>query len=274
MQSICSNEPVRLLQQMSFSLLAKAESLKYETGKLPFMIDDYRERLAKRMAGEITLSEDPGKTMKKWREVFGITQTQLANHLDISSSVISDYEGGRRKSPGSSTIKRIVEGLIDLDEFNGGHVIHAFSRMMDTELSTDVIMDMREFAVPIPARVLSEAVQGEVIVNEHLMEREIFGYTVIDSIRCISEMTSDEFTKLYGWTTERALIFTQVSRGRSPMIAIRVKGLRPALIVLHGPSTIDDPVAIKLAEVERIPLVLSSADSVEAMIRGLRSMPM
>lgn len=238
------------------------------------MIDDYKERLAKRMAGEITLSEDPGKTMKKWREVFGIAQTQLAEQLSISSSVISDYEGGRRKSPGSNTIKKIVEGLIDLDELNGGHVIHAFSRMMDTELSTEVIIDMREFAVPIPAKVLSKAVEGEIIVNEQLMEREIFGYTVIDSIRCISEMTSDEFTKLYGWTTERALIFTQVSRGRSPMIAIRVKGLKPALIVLHGPASVDDPVAIKLAEVERIPLILSKAESVESMIRGLRSMPM
>jgi putative transcriptional regulator len=238
------------------------------------MINDYKERLAKRMAGEITLSEDPGKTMKKWREVFGITQTQLADHLNISSSVISDYEGGRRKSPGSSTIKKIVEGLIDLDELNGGHVIHAFSRMMDTELSTEVIIDMREFAVPIPAKTLLKAVQGEVIVNEQLMNREIFGYTVIDSIRCISEMSSDEFTKLYGWTTERALVFTQVSRGRSPMIAIRVKGLKPALIVLHGPDSIDDPVAIKLAEVERVPLVLSRTDSVESMIRGLRSMPM
>lgn len=238
------------------------------------MVDDSKERLAKRMAGEITLSDDPGKTMKKWREVFGITQTQLAEHLDISSSVISDYEGGRRKSPGSSTIKKIVEGLIDLDELHGGHVIHAFSRMMDPELSTDVIIDMREFAVPIPAAKLLEAVQGETVANDHLMGREIFGYTVIDSIRCISEMSSDEFTRLYGWTTERALIFTRVSRGRSPMIAIRVKGLRPALIVLHGPSTIDDPVALKLAEVERIPLILSKADSVESMIRGLRSMPM
>jgi putative transcriptional regulator len=238
------------------------------------MIADYKERLAKRMAGEITLSEDPGKTMKKWREVFGITQTQLAEHLDISSSVISDYEGGRRKSPGSSTIKKIVEGLIDLDELSGGHVIHAFSRMMETELSTEVIMDMREFAVPISARVVQKAVAGEVVANEQLMEREIFGYTVIDSIRCISEMTSDEFTKLYGWTTERALIFTQVSRGRSPMIAIRVKGLKPALIVLHGPSSIDDPVAIKLAEVERVPLILSRSDSVDTLIRALRSMPM
>jgi len=226
------------------------------------------------MAGEVTLSQDPGKTLKKWREVFGITQTQLAGYLDISSSVISDYEGGRRKSPGCTTIKKIVEGLIELDDLNGGHVIHAFSRMIDTELSTEVIIDMREFAVPIQAEILLKAVEGEIIVNQDLLNKEIFGYTVIDSIRCISEMSSDEFTKLYGWTTERALIFTQVSRGRSPMIAIRVQGLKPAVIVLHGPASIDDPVAIKLAEVERIPLILSRAESVDTMIRGLRSMPM
>jgi putative transcriptional regulator len=238
------------------------------------MIDDYKEKLAKRMAGEVTLSQDPGKTLKKWREVFGITQTQLAEYLEISSSVISDYEGGRRKSPGCTTIKKIVEGLIELDDMSGGHVIHAFSRMIDTELSTEVIIDMREFAVPIQAEILLKAVEGDIIVNQDLLDKEIFGYTVIDSIRCISEMSSDEFTKLYGWTTERALIFTQVSRGRSPMIAIRVQGLKPALIVLHGPSSIDDPVAIKLAEVERIPLILSRAESVDSMIRGLRSMPM
>ena len=238
------------------------------------MINDYKEKHAKRMAGEVTLSQDPGKTLKKWREVFGITQTQLADYLDISSSVISDYEGGRRKSPGCTTIKKIVEGLIELDDLNGGHVIHAFSRMIDTELSTEVIIDMREFAVPIQAGILLKAVEGEIIVNQDLLNKEIFGYTVIDSIRCISEMSSDEFTKLYGWTTERALIFTQVSRGRSPMIAIRVQGLKPAVIVLHGPASIDDPVAIKLAEVERIPLILSRAESVDTMIRGLRSMPM
>jgi putative transcriptional regulator len=58
------------------------------------------------------------------------------------------------------------------------------------------------------------------------------------------------------------------------MIAIRVQGLKPALIVLHGPASIDDPVAIKLAEVERIPLILSRAETVDVMIRGLRSMPM
>lgn len=236
------------------------------------MINEAREKLARRMAGEITLSEEPGKTMKKWREVFNITQTHLANYLGISSSVISDYEGGRRKSPGSSTIKKVVEGLIELDERRGGQVIHAFLRMMEADFTTDAIIDIREFAVPVKAKVLVEAVEGEIVANEPLIDREIFGYTVIDSIKCILEMSAEEFTKLYGWSTERALIFTKVSTGRSPMIAVRVKGLKPALIVIHGLEKVDDPVAIKLAEVERIPLVLSHSKNIDEMLKGLREM--
>ncbi|MFQ6088073.1 MAG: helix-turn-helix domain-containing protein [Candidatus Methanofastidiosia archaeon] len=237
------------------------------------MLKESKEKLAKRMAGEITLSSEPGKTMKKWREVFGISQTKLANHLNISSSVISDYEGGRRKSPGSTTIKKVVEGLISLDEKDGGHVIHAFSRMLDSEISSDIIIDMREFAVSVSARKLVDAVEGEVMANDALLDREIYGYTVIDSIKCILEMKSEDYTKLYGWTTERALIFTEVEIGRSPMIAIRVQGWRPSLVVIHGPSTIEDSLTVKLAEVERVPLILSHSESVEEMVRGLRRIP-
>ena len=74
------------------------------------------------IAGEICLSKDPSSSMKKWREIFGISQTELAKHLKISSSTISDYEGGRRKSPGIAIISRLVEALIDIDSKRGGKV--------------------------------------------------------------------------------------------------------------------------------------------------------
>ena len=57
------------------------------------------EKLKLRIAGEISLSEDPGSTMKKWREIFGITQGELAKAIGISVSTISDYESNRRKPP-------------------------------------------------------------------------------------------------------------------------------------------------------------------------------
>ncbi len=234
------------------------------------MVDDSKEKLAKRMAGEIVLSVDPGKTMKKWREIFGITQTDLASYLGISSSVLSDYESGRRKSPGAGTIKKFVEGLIQIDESNGGQVIHAFSRMFTTELSTDIIMDIREFSLPVDIETIAKAVWGDILTAPRASEHMIYGYTVIDSIKAILEMNSEDFLKLYGWTTERALIFTKVTYGRSPMVAVKVKGLKPSVIVMHGPEKMD-PVAVKIAEIEKIPLILSKAESVDLLLKGLRN---
>ena len=235
------------------------------------MLEKEKEALAKRIAGEITLSSDPGKTMRKWREIFGISQTELAEYLGVSSSVISDYEGGRRKSPGASTIKKFVEALLEIDEKRGGNVIKAFSKTIEGELPTDAILDIREFPVPVTIADVVKAVKGEVVANPHLLDRRIYGYTVVDSIRAILEMSSEEFLKLYGWTTERALVFTKVTTGRSPMIAVRVQGLKPAVIVLHGVKRLDE-LAVKLAERERVPLVVSKASSETELINNLRKL--
>jgi len=235
------------------------------------MLDKEKEVLARRIAGEITLSSDPGKTMRKWREIFGISQTELADHLGVSSSVISDYEGGRRKSPGATTIKKFVEALLAIDESRGGSVIKAFSRTTGLELPTTAILDIREFSIPVRISDLVKAVKGEVAANGDILDREIYGYTVVDSIQAILEMSSEEFLKLYGWTTERALVFTKVSTGRSPMIAVRVQGLKPAVVVLHGVKRLDE-LAVKLAEKEKIPLVISKADNESELITNLRKL--
>ena len=84
--------------------------------------------LKEKMASEITLSEYPGMTLKKWRETFMVTQNQLAKKLDIKSSVISDYENGRRKSPGIGIIKKIINGLIEIDIENGSQIIKKYSK--------------------------------------------------------------------------------------------------------------------------------------------------
>ncbi|MGW8179276.1 MAG: helix-turn-helix domain-containing protein, partial [bacterium] len=75
-----------------------------------------RDTLAKRIAGEIVLSGHPGQTMRKWRGLLSVSQIEMANALELSPSVISDYETGRRKSPGSGFIKRYVESLLDIDD--------------------------------------------------------------------------------------------------------------------------------------------------------------
>mgnify|MGYP002626404701 CR=1 FL=1 len=69
------------------------------------MVQEFMQQIA----GEIAISPDPGKTIRKWREEFGRSQHQLADDMGISHSVVSDYESGRRKSPGVAVIKKMVE---------------------------------------------------------------------------------------------------------------------------------------------------------------------
>lgn len=212
-----------------------------------------KDRMAEKMAGEITLSREPGPTIRKWREIFECSQTELAAHLKVSPSVISDYESGRRKSPGTLTVQRIVLGLLAVDGERGNRVLRNYQSMMETN---EAIIDIRELLIPIQMKKFVEAIDGEVLANEDRLDHELKGYTIIDSVKAITSLTAFEYTKIYGWTSERALIFTGISTGRSPMVAIRVHPMKPALIVYHKPERIDD-LALRLAKTETIPLVVT-----------------
>ncbi len=235
-----------------------------------------RKNLLRSIAGEITLAENPGRVMKKWREQFSVAQHELAVHLGISPSVISDYESGRRKSPRVETIRKFAESLIEIDDTRGGHIVNAFMRLLGQEIPSDILLDIREFPASIPAKKLTAHLECETIVEDILPDREIYGYTTIDSLLAIIQLTPEQMLKLYGATPNRAAIFTQVSTGRSPMVAIRTSqiglgpAVRPSIVILHGPKEVD-PVACKIAQVEKIPLYLSTLKDAAILVRKLRN---
>ena len=103
--------------------------------------------LSKDIVGEIVLSDSPESVIKKWRSIFRISQKALASELGMTSSVISDYESGRRKSPGIKMIKKYVNSLLVIDEKNGGHVIKSFSRPPTSESLSNAVIDIKEFSV-------------------------------------------------------------------------------------------------------------------------------
>jgi len=211
---------------------------------------DMREQLREKMAGEITLSTDAGKTIRKWREEFGVSQQQLARQLRVSPSVISDYESGRRKSPGIVIIRKIVDGLISLDEANGERVLKKY----DLGEKSDSIISIREFKHSLIASEFVDIIGGFNMTKQVPLERDIHGYTIIDSMKAITSLSSMDYLKIYGWSSERALIFTGVKFGRSPMIAIRAHPLKPAMVCYHKPEHVDD-LAVRLATLESIPLI-------------------
>lgn len=222
------------------------------------------------MAGEIALAESPGQTMRLWRERFRLPQIVLAEYLGISPSVISDYESGRRKSPGTSTIRRFVHALLTLDERNGGQVVAAFVRLMDVSLvDLNIVLAMADFSSSVRGRDFCKALKCTIIAGDKYLDREIFGYTLVDVERAVKELDSDAFLKLFGATTERCLLFTKVNTGRAPMIAIKSQEFKPSLVVLHGVGEVDR-LAIELAEQMRIPLAVSKIGNLEGLIKELR----
>lgn len=217
------------------------------------------DKLKLKIAGEISLSEDPGSTMKKWREIFGITQAELSRHLKISVSTTSDYESGRRKSPGAGIIKRFVDALLELDAAKGGGIAQ---KLMEGKASTEEYFEVHEFARSVDLADFVKLIDGEVLSGAELLEgKKLYGYTLIDSIKVILEMPSNFFTGIYGNMNERAMIFTGVSTGRSPMVVIRLSPSKPTSVILHGLDRKKvDKLAVNIAEREQIPLVATSLE--------------
>lgn len=224
--------------------------------------------LARRIAGEIILSNKPGATMRKWRELFAVSQMSLSDKMVVSSSVISDYESGRRPSPGARFVRRFVWALLKIDEERGSRFTHEFAKL--TSSPSNAIVDLREFPLPVRVEYLCKAIEGKVTACMDRYVREINGYTVVDSQKAIETLSGQEFSQLFGATTERALAFTNIENGVSPMLIVRVSSLKPRVVVFHGVQP--DDYSIRLAEYDGIPLIFSGLPSVERLVKSLRKL--
>jgi putative transcriptional regulator len=227
-----------------------------------------REVLARRIAGEIILSSKPGATMRKWRELFAVSQMSVSETMGLSSSVVSDYESGRRKSPGAKFIRRFVLSLLQIDEQKGSRFIREFAKL--TSSPSMAVMDLREFPIPVRVEYLCKAISGEVVACKEKYVKEVNGYTVVDSRRAIEAYSGLDYAQLFGATTERALIFTNIESGCLPMMIVRVSSLKPRIVVFH--RTEPDAEAIRIAEYEQIPLIYSTAPSLEQLVKSLRKL--
>ncbi|MFW5965083.1 MAG: helix-turn-helix domain-containing protein [Natronomonas sp.] len=232
---------------------------------------DPREELAERIAGEVTLSDDPGATLRKWREEFDVAQTTLADELDVSASVVSDYESGRRENPGIGVVRRVVEGLLSVDERRGGDRVRQHARVISAGFESDVVYDLREYPVTVSTDRLYGAIDAEEVVAGRA--DTVAGHTVINSVEAIKRLSSEEFYRLYGQSTNRALVFTNVTRGESPLVALRVVTPTPSAVVLHG---LDDEDlwehAPALAQADGVSLA-TTTKPLEELLDALREFP-
>jgi putative transcriptional regulator len=228
-----------------------------------------KDNLAKRIAGEIVLSEEAGKVIQKWRSIFKLPQRRLADEMGIMPSVISDYENGRRKSPGIKIVKKMVQTMITLDEKAGGKVIQEFSILPTQAILSDAVLDMKEFDTPIDIKDFNKIMEVSMVAREDMIDKKIYGYTVVDSLKAITDLSPIDMVKLYGLTSERALIFARSHTGRSAMIALKVTNLRPGIVILQGSEKVDD-LAKRIGELESIPIGLTKIKNVEDILKLLK----
>jgi len=230
------------------------------------------DSLEERMAGEITLSDSPGSVMKKWRELFGITQVDLSKEIKISPSTISDYESNRRLSPGVGVIKRFVEAILYIDENRGGVVKKSLDRLTnDNNDGKDLPYEIHDFIAPINGIDFNRIIEGKIVASQNYLDNiKLFGYTKLDSLRVILEMSPVEYPKLFSNTNERVFIFENVSTGRSPMVVIRIAPIKPKIVLIPNLESVDK-LAIRIAQIEGIPLITTklSIEELESRLNKL-----
>ncbi|AWR97844.1 helix-turn-helix domain-containing protein [Acidianus sulfidivorans JP7] len=225
------------------------------------------ELIGKRIVGDIVWSNNIGLSMKKWREMFGISQNELASHLGISQTVIANYEKNRRQ-PGSGFIKKFVEGLIEIDERRGMKVITELSKAFT--LSFPFILDMRDFETPIKYDELIIAIDGIPLTSNINLDK-IYGFVIVNSIEAITSLSGMEFYQFLSLIFNKVIVFTKVSSGRSPMVALKISPIKPKIVVFHRPLRMD-PLAIDLADREGINVIISTKKDENELMKSLKSL--
>jgi putative transcriptional regulator len=213
--------------------------------------------IEEKIAGEIALSDNFGKTLQKWREEFLITKTELAKEMDVPLSMITDYESGRRKSPGINTIRKFVYALIEIEKEHGGSILRRYSSGVPYE----ALIDIGDYHRDVNLKNVISRIEGKSTSSADL-NRYIRGYTIVNGVKAILSFSYSEYSLLYGWSSQRVIFFTEVKMGRSPMIAIRVHPLKPAAVVYIQADRVDE-LAIRLSDVENIPLITTELPPME-----------
>lgn len=236
------------------------------TPYLSELLSAAKQSSMRRIISDVVLADSPFIALRNWRDKFGISQKTLASRMRISASVISDYETGRRKNPGISFLKSYVQNLVEDDAERGGANIMELLKM--EPILKGIILDIKEYSKPVPMLKIVEAVEGKVETFPDLINDFVFGHTVLDSVKTVLYFKWYDMVNVFGYTNIRALVFTNVQHGRSPLVGIHLFPFKPKMIVLHGPKDLD-PVAAEIAKVDGIVVALSKLGSTKELIERL-----
>jgi len=143
--------------------------------------------------------------------------------------------------------------------------------VLSAGFESDIVSDLREYPTALDLETFYDAFEATEVVRGD--RDRINGHTVINSIQAITRLSSEEFYRLYGQSTNRALVFTGVTRGESPLVAMRVVNPTPNAVVLHGLD--EDELwehASDLARIDGFSLAVTTTE-LEDALEQLRALP-
>jgi putative transcriptional regulator len=152
-----------------------------------------------------------------------------------------------------------------IDSQRGSEVIRNLEKFENKEEQS--FYTTHDFSAPISGTDFARLIDAKIVTNPNYLDTiKLFGYTLIDSLRVILEISPGEYPRLFGTTNERAFIFDQVSTGRSPMVVVRVAPIKPKVVVIQNLDTVDK-LAIKISQIEHIPLLTTRLNAEELKMR-------
>ncbi len=191
-------------------------------------------KLKQEIAGEIATSPNVSGALKKWQNIFEITQRTLAREMKITSSTLSDYENSRRQNPSIQFVQKFVNALINTD---AKHNCQILKKLISVQSLNS--FETKEFKKAIKIRH-TDGLKEFVQINTKNPNEPIYGLTIIEQ-EYLQNTEFQDLGKLFGKTNKR--IFYFCSAKNLELLAMFMRALKtiagqlPSAIVLELPET-------------------------------------
>ncbi len=214
-------------------------------------------KFIEKILGDICINDDYGVVMRKWRNLFNVSQAELAEKLDIQPSVISDYESGRRNSPGIVFIRKYVLALINIGKNKNKKILDKLSGYPFDKKNNLIV---KKFDKKIKAEDFISNIDARIVIKseEFHIKKCIFFYNNITDT--FASMSTKELLSLMKGR-DSVLIFSNVKSGRFPFIVLRLlsganKISLPKFVIFQGTDSVSKMV-LRMAHKSNICLALT-----------------
>jgi len=116
------------------------------------------------------------------------------------------------KTLGHVFIRKFVLSLLQIDEEKGSRFIREFAKL--TSSPSMAVLDLREFPIPVRVEYPMSCYSGGGRRCQGQIRQRGNGYTVVDSRKVVENTFGPRVRQLFGATTERALVFTNLDGGQ------------------------------------------------------------